>query len=35
MRHDRGQVTTLLAQAGVDPGLTDLITPPSPLPGQP
>jgi uncharacterized damage-inducible protein DinB len=23
--HHRGQVTTLLMQAGVDPGLTDLI----------
>jgi len=23
--HHRGQVTTLLAQAGVDPGVTDLI----------
>ena len=23
--HHRGQVTTLLAQAGIDPGVTDLI----------
>ena len=36
--HHRGQVTTLMMQAGVDPGLTDLIAlvmPPSPPPGQP
>ena len=28
--HHRGQVTTLLAQAGIDPGLTDLIAVPPP-----
>lgn len=36
--HHRGQVTTLLMQAGIDRGLTDLIAlamPPSPPSGQP
>jgi len=34
--HHRGQVTTLLMQAGVDPGMTDLIALVSPpLPARP
>jgi len=33
--HHRGQVTTLLTQAGVDPGLTDLIALAPPGPGKP
>jgi len=38
--HHRGQVTTLLMQAGVDPGVTDLLalvdeTPPDPMPNTP
>ena len=33
--HHRGQVTTLLMQAGIDPGVTDLIWLPEVQPGRP